>query len=115
MVPNLFKTLFRRTIAVEIPAGMKLYINFYDVEIAKLQFIMMKMLTIEIKNEKKWSLHGKIPTHLEVYGPYRKSTECIIAYSSIDVWLPHKSKFHIGIYARQILLPLGDCGNINLL
>ena len=113
------KNIFRRSTTVEIPAGVQLYINFYDVEVPEFSLFQKRdMLTIEfmnVPNVPKRYVYGKVPTHIEVYGPFMERTECMVTFDSEGIWLPHRSKYKIGLYERQILLPLGICGNINLL
>ena len=78
------------------------------------------MLRIEFKNMPNVAnrdLFGKDPAHLEVYGPFDEDTQCKITYNSTNNNrnMRLRSKFKIGLYERQMVLPLGICGNINQL
>ena len=79
------------------------------------------MLKIEFKNmpnvQETRLLYGNKTAHLEVYGPFDVTTECKITYYYYynNIPMTHLSKFSIGLYERQTLLPLGICGNINRL
>ena len=66
---------------------------------------------------KDWSVTGKVVNRLEIYGPFDKDKKCYIRIflSSSSPIGTNYSKYRFGLYARQMLLPLGPCGNINLL
>ena len=104
---------------MEIPAGSKLYINFYQQDLPVPPESRSTMLRIEFKNMPNLyrTLAGRVPAHLEVYGPFDEITECKITFNSTinnrDLTL--RSKFKIGLYERQMVIPLGICGNINRL
>ena len=116
---KLFKNLFRKAQTVEIPAGSKLYIYFYEENFVNLQKI--DTLTIEFRNVPsipKRNLLGNDPPHLEVYGPFEETAECKITFNTICISGPQLSKFRIGLYEKQMLLHFGNdfglmCGNIN--
>ena len=117
---DLLKNLFRRRRIVEIPAGSKLYIYFYEQKFENLQKI--DTLTIEFRNVSnipKRNLLGNDPAHLEVYGPFEEIAECRITFDTTGTSGPTLSLFKIGLYEKQMLLHFGNgepmCGNINLL
>ena len=101
--------IFSCTYEVEIPAGAKLYINFYDVNIKQDNDSFQIEIHRGIKN---WTVSGKIVNRLEIYGPFDTKTKCLI---KIFLLSTYNSGYRFGLYARQMLLPLGICGNINLL
>ena len=116
---SLLKNLFRVSLTVDIPAGSKLYVHFYEQDIPIPPLSLSTMLKIEFRdmpNVSNRDLFGKLDSaHLEVYGPFDVNTQCKITFNSTinnrDMRL--RSKFKIGLYERQMVLPLGDCGNLN--
>ena len=98
---------------MEIPAGARLNINLYDVNIGEKDEFKFRIgihgTTIAIKRR---TISGKILNGLESYGPFDNKTVCLFVMNLKD---SDKSSYHIGINAKQMLLPLGKCGNINLL
>ena len=117
---NLLIILFRRSQVVEIPARSKLYIHFYQQDLPIPPESQSIMLRIEFKgmpNVSNRTLFGKDSAHLEVYGPFDNVTECKITFNSTinNRNRAVRSKFKIGLYERQMVLPLGICGNINKL
>ena len=114
------KNLFRVNITVEIPAGVKFYINFYHQELPPLLVSLSTILRIEFKNMPNVpnrNLFGRKAAHLEVYGPFNEITECKITYNSTsnNINTVQLNKFSIGLYEKQMILPFGMCGNINQL
>ena len=99
---------------MEIPAGAKLYINFYDVNIKQDNDSFQIEIHRGIKN---WTVSGKIVNRLEIYGPFDMKTKCLIKIFLLSTFgtFGTNSGYRFGLYARQMLLPLGMCGNINLL
>ena len=115
------KNLFSCRQTVAIPAGSKLYINFYEQDLpdpGESQSIMLKIEFGNMPNVLNRDLFGKDPAHLEVYGPFDEVTQCKITYNSTNNnrnMRRLRNRFKIGLYERQMVLPLGICGNINRL
>ena len=112
------KNLFSCSQTIEIPAGSKLYINFYQQDLPDPPDILLKIKFKNMPNVANRDLFGRDSAHLEVYGPFDEDTQCKITYNSTnnnrDI-RTLRSKFKIGFYERQVVLPLGICGNINRL
>ena len=98
---------------MEIPAGSRLNINFHNVNIGPRDYFTIRIsihgTNIAIKRR---TISGKIINGLESYGPFDNKTVCLFA---MNLENSDKSSYRIGINAKQMLLPLGICGNINLL
>ena len=102
------KNLFREAQTVDIPAGSKLYIYFYEQRFTDL--LKMDTLTIEFRsvpNIPKRNLLGDVPAHLEVYGPFEGAAQCRIIFDTTGISGPTLSKFRIGLYEKQMLLHFG--------
>ena len=105
---DLFQNLFRRRRVVEIPAGSKLYVFFYVRKFENFQKI--DTLTIEFRNVPnvpKRNLLGNVEKHLDIYGPFEEPAECSITFNTTDNG-PTLSLFRIGLYEKQMFLPLGN-------
>ena len=95
---------------MEIPAGSRLNINFYIGQTDKFTIrISIHGTNIVVKRR---TISGEIINGLESYGPFDNKTVCLFV---MNLENSDKSRYLIGINAKQMLLPLGKCGNINLL
>ena len=105
---------------MEIPAGSRLNINFHNVNIGPRDTFTITIYWHKHSNQKKdtdiaikrRTISGKILNGFESYGPFDDKTVCLFV---MNLENSDKSSYHIGINAKQMLLPLGICGNINLL
>ena len=65
---------------------------------------------------KNWSVSGKIVNRVQIFGPFDTDKKFFIKIFMLSTSSPtNVSKYRFGLYARQMLLPLGICGNIDLL